>query len=221
MDHINRSRPHITPIEPNSPPYHEHDDDDHHHHQQQQQQPDFALLDSRLTMDDVLYSSPRSSSSSSFNIHSKPNETSSTESAEDVAAADAAFAEFIFTSPRPNIEAPSTPSSSLRNDNRGRSSPHSPGFNFQPLSPIAFTIANPPVSPSYLQQSINLNQPTSPGFNYGQVAAPSSPYHGNYNRLLAFPRLHRHLSVPSMQLSMPALKLIMSTLLATTTTTQV
>lgn len=111
------------------------------------------VLESRLTMDDA-------SSYDASTCGSETSHRSASESADDIAAANA-FQEFVYTSPKPGLQLPSTPLSALRIKEKLQFStplslsplPASPmkmgmgigGLSFPPVSPVSLNA--PPPSP--------------------------------------------------------------------------
>ncbi|KAK9894107.1 TEA-domain-containing protein [Cystobasidium minutum MCA 4210] len=130
------------------------------------------VLESRLTMDEASSPFDASNCSTDSITSGTHSQRTASESADDAAAA-SAFQEFVYTSPQPGLQLPSTPLSALRIKEKLQFSsplslsplPPSPmntgmgigGLNFGPISPVSLN-APPPTPLGPLDMSMQQQQ---------------------------------------------------------------
>lgn len=137
------------------------------------------VLEARLTMDDASYASNCGSDSSC---------TSDSTAADDAAAADA-FREFVYTSPKPGLQLPSTPLSALRTDSKTPLtsplplSPMGIGLTFPPISPIS--LSAPPPSPIGILDLSSQQQSSILSINTALSMQPVKQDHLDYEHFLS------------------------------------
>lgn len=145
------------------------------------------VLEARLTMDDASYASHSGSDYAS----ASSDFASAEEEAAAAAAADAAFQEFVYTSPKPGLQLPSTPLSALRSGPKNSPGlsplPPSPvgtgiGLTFPPISPVSSNA--PPPSPIGLLELQMQQHGGLLSINTSHVVSPVKPENGDYEQFL-------------------------------------